>query len=97
MIRHVAVFTWNNTATPERVAELETELAQFRDKFPVLLGYSFGTDLGLVEGNADFTIIADLETESDWRAYLADPEHTRVVTTHLAPLVQSRLALQVTD
>ena len=96
MLRHVAVFQWAEGTTTEQVAALCDALGRLPDVIPELRRYRFGADAGLVEGNWDFAVVADLDDVEGWRAYLGNPDHRAVLDTHVRPLLGRRAAIQFT-
>ncbi|MEZ5248773.1 MAG: Dabb family protein [Ilumatobacteraceae bacterium] len=61
---------------------------------PVIRGYELGADAGLVDGNGDFAVVATFDDVDGWRTYDTDPEHVRIKTEVIKPLLASRVALQ---
>lgn len=94
MIMHVAVFTWREGTTGEDVARVEAALARMPSLVPALREYSFGSDLGLRPGTADFAVVAVLE-QAELPLYLDHPEHQRVVREVISPLLATRTSLQL--
>lgn len=95
MLRHVAVFRWKPGTTDEQIEAIERGLAALPARLPQLRGYSFGRDLGLRDGNADFSVVAEFDNEQDWQAYVVDPEHRRVIEQLIAPVTEQRSATQL--
>ena len=95
MILHLANFRWKEGISPEDVAHLCEELAAFRQEVDCLVGYHFGPDLGLREGNADFGIAALLASPEDLGSYLEHPAHHELVGKVLGPMIASRQAVQI--
>lgn len=94
MIRHVALFKWNDGTTPGQVQTVEAALSGLPAAIPEIAGYRFGRDLGLTDGGADFAVVADFASVEDWQAYLAHPAHLRVVEEAIAPIRESRVVVQ---
>ncbi|MFW5416852.1 Dabb family protein [Nocardiopsis sp. CNT-189] len=92
-IRHIALFSWNSEATPERVAEIEGALSRLPGLIPALRGYSFGPDLGISEGNFDFAVVADVDDADGFAAYRDHPDHQAVLGL-VKPLLAARAAVQ---
>ncbi|MFN8022176.1 MAG: Dabb family protein [Acidimicrobiales bacterium] len=94
MITHVAVFTWAPGTTPEQVAEVEAALLTLPGRIPSIRRYTVGANAGLVDGNADFAVVATFDDAAGWRAYDTDPDHVRMKVELIKPLLASRTALQ---
>ena len=93
MLRHVATFTWNDSATPAALDEIVAALRALPGEIPELRAYHLGPDAGLVDGNADFAIVADFDDVAGWHAYQANPVH-QAVRERMRPLIASRVAVQ---
>ena len=94
MIRHVAVLTFVAEASDAQLRAIEEALAGLPARLPHLRGYSFGRDVGHSNGNASFVVVADVDTIADYDAYRDDPEHQRIITELIAPILASRAAVQ---
>jgi hypothetical protein len=93
MLRHVATFTWNDTATPAALDEIVAALLALPGQIPELRAYHLGPDAGLDDGNADFAIVADFDDVAGWRAYQANPRH-QAARALMRPIIASRAAVQ---
>jgi stress responsive alpha/beta barrel protein len=94
MLRHVALFRFREDASPKAVAALDAGLRALPGVVPELRGFCCGSDAGLAEGTADYAVVADFDDEAGWRAYQAHPAHRRVIEELLAPVLDSRQAIQ---
>ncbi len=92
---HLVTFTWRPDVTNDDVVAVIEGLTSLPAQIPELLSYSFGPDLGLREGNADFAVAAALDSPESLPAYLDHPEHVRILKEFIAPLVASRQAVQI--
>lgn len=92
-IRHVALFRWAESTTPEQVADIERRLAGLPGSIPQLRAYAFGADLGIGSGNFDFAVVADVDDEAGFVAYRDHPAHQEVLGV-LRPLLAERAAVQ---
>lgn len=95
MIMHVATFTWRPEATNDDIVAINEALTSLPDLIPELISYNFGPDLGLREGNADFAVVAVLESPETLAGYLDHPEHVRVLNEFIRPLIATRQAVQI--
>ncbi len=95
MIMHLVTFTWRPDVTNDDVVAVIEGLTSLQAQIPELLSYSFGPDLGLREGNADFAVAAVLDSPESLPAYLDHPEHVRILKEFIAPLIASRQAVQI--
>lgn len=94
MLRHVVLFHWKPGTTPEQVRAVTDGLRALPAVIPEIAGYHVGPDAGLVEGNADFAVVADFASEADWATYRAHPVHQAVIAEHITPIAAERLSAQ---
>jgi hypothetical protein len=95
VIMHLVTFSWRRDVTNDDVVSVIEGLSSLPAQIPELLSYRFGPDLGLREGNADFAVAAVLESPEALPAYLDHPEHQRIATEFIAPLIATRQAVQI--
>jgi hypothetical protein len=92
-VRHVVLFRWKDDVGEGDLAELRRRLAALPEAIPELRGYSYGADLGLNPGTADFAIVADTDDEEGHAAYRDHPRHREVVD-FITSLAAERQAVQ---
>ncbi len=90
MIRHVSVLTLQSGAD---TAPIEAALATLPSRLR-FVAYAYGRDLGINEGNATFAVVADFASHDDYLAYRDDPEHRRILSDLISPILASRTAAQ---
>jgi hypothetical protein len=95
MILSVVTFTWREDVTSDQVAAMAAALDALVTKFPQVVEYRHGPDLGLRQGNADYAIVAGAASYAEMQSYLDDPEHQQIVRELLAPLIATRQSLQI--
>jgi hypothetical protein len=95
MLRHVVCLTWHPDATVDEVAAVHAALAELPAQIPELRAYTFGPDVGVAPGNADFAIVADFDDEDGWRRYQKHPAHQAVLVDRIRPILASRAAVQL--
>ena len=95
MILHLVAFRWKEGVTSAAVAHLCEELAAFRQQVDCILDYRFGPDLGLRQGNADFGLAALVATPEAIAEYLDHPAHKDLFSRVIAPMCESRTAVQI--
>jgi hypothetical protein len=92
--RHVVLLTLADDAPPERAGEIVAALRGLPAVIPELHGYEVGLDAGLSEGNATIAVVADTQDRGGWETYRDHPEHRRVITELIAPVLAGRVAVQ---
>lgn len=95
MFRHVVCLTFREGTPTSAVDALVDALRTLPAAIPEIRGYSAGADAGLVDGNAHLAIVADFDGAEGWRAYQEHPEHVRVITELMRPIVEGRTAAQL--
>ena len=94
MIRHIALLTFVDGATAEQIRAVEDALSTLPARLAVLQSYAIGPDLRLADGNAAFAVTADFATVDDYVVYRDDPEHRRIITELIAPILAGRSTAQ---
>lgn len=94
MIRHVVTFSWKPDTTADQVRFLADGLAALPGQIGAIASYSFGADAGLVEGNADFALVAEFANAADHRTYMDHPAHLAVIQERVKPILATRMVAQ---
>ncbi len=82
-------------APPNAVDALRAALAELPGQISEIRAYTFGPDIGLASGNADFAVIADFDDASAWQRYQTHPAHVAVVERCVTPFFERRHAVQL--
>lgn len=94
MLRHCAMFRWNEGTTAEQVRALEEGLAKLPGEIPEIKAYAFGADLGLRDGNWDFAVVADFDDADAFTTYVEHPAHQQLITDLIEPIRGERTSVQ---
>jgi hypothetical protein len=94
VVRHVALFRWKPETTAADVSKLEAAMHQLPSKIPCILSYRFGRDLGVIDGNADFAVVADFADQEGLATYANHPDHQAVIQNLIRPILAQREAIQ---
>ena len=94
MLRHVVVFRWKDGTSSPEVDAIAAALRTLPGQIPELRAYDVGGDEGLVPGNADFAVVADVDDAEAWATYRDHPAHRRVIDELITPVLESRTAVQ---
>jgi len=81
-LRHVVFFGFEETATPEEVAEIEAKFASLPADIPGIKAFEWGTDCspeGLQRGHTHCFFLT-FESEADRDAYIVHPSHKELGT-----------------
>ncbi len=95
MIRHVVLLTWKEGVSDEQIAKVNEAFTALPEKVPGIVNNSFGPDLSIFPGNADYVLILDVENEDDLQAYVAHPAHTELMESVTGPLMASWATAQL--
>ena len=96
-VTHVVVFTWTEDTDPDTVSAIQASLQDLVDRgegLDGLVSWRAGRDLGLVEGNADWAVVATFTDVAAYERYRDHPEHRRIVTESIRPHLAQRAGLQ---
>lgn len=96
MIRHVAVFRWQDGTTPAQVDAVHSGLAALPAQIPSIRAYTHGPDLQLGEGRWDYAVVGDFEDAAGYQAYVDHPAHKAVAVALIAPIRADRTHVQFT-
>lgn len=97
MVRHVVLLTFQPNTPRADLGAVAGALRTLPGRIPELRGYSVGVDLGLAGadgGNADLSIVADVDDVAGYEAYRDHPEHQRIIAEMIRPILASRVAVQ---
>ena len=94
MLRHVVLFTFQDETTEAQKQAAADGLKALPGLIPEIRRYELGRDAGLAAGNHDFALVADFDSEADFRAYAEHPEHVKVVVELIKPVISGRVAVQ---
>jgi Stress responsive A/B Barrel Domain len=78
-VKHVVVFKYKSTATPDQIAQVTTAFRALKGKIPGIVGFEYGTNNSPENLNKGFTHVYLLTfTDAAARdAYLPHPEHKK--------------------
>jgi hypothetical protein len=94
VIRHAVLFKWTAEATDEQKSQAASEIARLPAIVTVVRSFAAGSDVGLNEGNYDFAVTADFDSEADYISYRDNPAHRALIQRFIAPILAERAAVQ---
>ncbi len=94
MIRHIAMFTLKPDAPDTAVQSLEEGLSLLAQTINEIAAYTYGSDLGLRDGNYDFAVVADFQNDEDFKIYADHPDHQAFIQDRVAPILEKRVSVQ---
>ena len=94
MFHHVALLTFKEGTTTEQVAALEAGLGALPQQIDALIGYRFGSDVGITAGAWDYAVVADFTDRAGYETYRDHPAHVEVLTHLTGPVTASIARVQ---
>ena len=88
------MLTFRDGTTDRQRQALYEGLARMPQQMPFIRRYEFGPDLGLKEGNPDMALVADFDSEEDWREYSNHPDHLDLIENLVQPIVATASRVQ---
>jgi hypothetical protein len=92
MLRHVVLFAFHETTTPEQVAKIERAFCALPGKIPAICDFEWGTDVSVENANQGFShcFLVTFRSEADRNAYLPHADHQAfgaLLRPHLAKVL----------
>ena len=77
VLRHVVLFKFKETATPQQVEEVVRAFKALKDKIDVMVDFEYGTDVSTENRSQGFThcFLATFRDDKGRDAYLVHPDH----------------------
>ena len=94
MIRHVVTFRWKPDTTADHIAAVEAGLRELPAAIPQIERYTFGSNVGINDGNFQFAVVADFTSADDYVVYHDDPQHRSLIEERIRPHIAERVAIQ---
>jgi len=93
-LRHVVLFKFKETASPEEIEIVEEAFAGLEDKIPQVRAFEWGTNNSPEGLNKDFThsFFVTFNSEADREVYLPHPAHQAFVAL-LTPILDDVLVI----
>lgn len=95
MVRHIVMLELVESHGPRDVDRILEAVGGLPGSIPEIRSYSASVDLGLAAGNAQVCIVADFDDVAGYEAYRDHPEHQRVISEAIKPVLASRSAVQI--
>jgi hypothetical protein len=92
--RHMMMLRFQRDVTGDQKQALLDGLAKMPRAMGFIRRYEFGLDLGVGDDTFDFGLIADFDSEEDWRRYQADPDHQILLHNLIRPVMEDLVRVQ---
>jgi len=83
-----------NVFTAEQKQQVTDDLRSLPPLMSGLRAFDVGPDAGVVDGNADFALVADFDDVPSYLAYRNHPTHRAIIDQVINPIIKSRGAIQ---
>ncbi len=94
LLRHTVLLRFKPGTSDFQIQAVLDGLATMPGKMDFIRRYEFGRDVGIMEGNPQVALVADFDSAEDWRAYQEHPDHQRLVSEVIGPLLESMTRVQ---
>ncbi len=94
MIRHIVLMNWKKSVTQDAINAISDGLNILPNKIPEILSYSHGHNTKIFKGNADYALIAEFNTEEDFKTYVFHPAHKELMAKTITPVLDSYQSIQ---
>ncbi len=94
MIRHSVSFKFRPDITNEEAKAMDAAVAEFYASYQGFTAAHRGFDLGMREGNYDYSVSVDFESRELYLAYAEDGAHQQLIAKFIAPNIVARAAVQ---
>lgn len=95
MFQHIGMLTLQPSATADQITGIVDGLRALVDVVPGLERADVAPDAGLADGNASLMFTMTFGDQAGWEAYRTHPAHVGVITEHIAPVLVSKVFVQV--
>jgi quinol monooxygenase YgiN len=94
VLRHVVLFSFKDTATPQQIEEIEKAFRDLPDKIQVIHDFEWGTDVSVENLSQGYThcFLVTFRSEQDRDSYLPHPAHQAFVAA-LQPHLEKALVI----
>lgn len=92
---HIIAFTWRPGTTHEQIDRFDTALREYVATAEGVEMFTCGQNIGPVDDNADYGIVAVFRSWQAFEDYRQHPDHVALVQNTLVDLVQSRTVIQI--
>lgn len=93
MFRHCVLFRWNPDVSDEALESIRQGFEHLREITEVV-SLAHGPDVGVRDGNFDYALIVDFNSQADYKVYAGDEDHRRFIAEVMAPNVSERAGAQ---
>jgi hypothetical protein len=94
MIRHVALFHFDDGVTADAIDALDRELGRLPSLIPTIASFATGRNIGITSGAWDYGVVAEFASQEDYQTYAQDPDHLDIIANVVKPLITDAARIQ---
>lgn len=94
MIKHIVLMKWKAGTEATAIEAIEDGFSALVESLDSIHSYEYGSDKGLHSNDYDYALVAEFETEADFKAYVVDEQHQLLMKERIAPVMDSYTTLQ---
>jgi hypothetical protein len=92
--RHVVMFQWAEGLGVDHVQRVRDGLNALPAQIEQIRSYVHGHDLGVTDGNFDYVLVADFDSEADFLVYRTHPVHLQFIEDVITGNTARRASVQ---
>ncbi len=97
MFHHVVLFRLRPGITLERVRRAREQLSRLAETLPGVLHFAVTHNVAIENGGYTLALFSAFENERAYEIFTRHPDHVRVITDDLAPVVEAKVVAQGRD
>lgn len=94
MLRHVVLLKWKEGTSEQAIDNLTAEFSKLPVLIPQIRSFSFGPSAGIYKESLDYALVADFESEIDFKTYVMSEAHQVLMKNFTSPILDSYHATQ---
>lgn len=94
VFRHTVLMKFKPGTTTAALQQVIVGLRQMPALMDFIRRYELGPDLSLIEGTWDLALVADFDSEADYRRYAENREHRAVIEHQIRPILEEMARVQ---
>ena len=79
MIRHVALFRFDDGVTADAIDALDREMVRLPSLIPTIASFATGRNIGITSGAWDYVVVAEFASQEHYLTYAEYPEHLDII------------------
>jgi hypothetical protein len=92
---HIVTFKWKLPDQSAKAAAAADALRAVVANLDGVESYMCGSDVGLAPASYDFAVVGVFTTQADFESYRDQPEHQRIISEQIAPILGHRTVVQL--